>query len=280
MNGLINIRQHKSSLSPKLQEVADYILENPHEIMHSSITELAEVAGCSETSIFRLCKELGYKGFQEFKIAIAQGVLKSPVHNIHEEINSEDDGKTLLKKVFMSHIKGFQETLEIIDGLNLEKAISLLAEAPRIEFFGNGGSASIAMDAYHKFMRIGIPCFYQTDNHFQAVSVGTMPVATVIVAISHTGSNKSLIEILQVAKERNIKIIAITSYSRSPLGNLADVTLYTPTQEIKTRSEATSSRLTHLGLIDTLYIGVSLKHQEQTLKNIENMRAAISTQRL
>jgi len=280
MNGLINIKQHKSSLSPKLQELADHVLENPQEIIHSSITEVAEAAKCSETSIFRLCKELGYKGFQEFKIAIAQGVLKSPIQNIHEEINLDDDGISLLKKIFGSHIKGFQETMEIIDSEQLEKAIALLSKAPRIDFFGNGGSASVAMDAYHKFMRIGIPSFYQIDNHFQAVSVGIMPANSVIVAISHTGSNKGLIEVLQIAKERNIKILAITSYSKSPLANLADIVLYTPTQEIKLRSEATSSRLAQLGLIDVLYIGVSLKHQEQTLKNIESMRVAIASQRL
>ena len=280
MNGLMNIKQHRDSLSPKLQILADYILAHPNDIMHMTITELAERSTCSEASIFRMCKTLGYLGFQDFKIAIAQGVSKSPTINIHDDIHPDDDARTLLEKVFNAHMRGFKETMELIDAKALEAAISLLESAPRIEFFGNGGSGSVAMDAYHKFMRIGIPCFYQTDNHFQATSVGIMPTDSVILAISHTGSNKSLIDVLLMAKTRGIKVIAITSYLKSPLSQVADITLCSPTQEIKHRPEANSSRLAQLGIVDTLYVGVSLRHQEQTLKNIDEMRHMISSQRV
>ena len=56
----------------------------------------------------------------------------------------------------------------------LEQAVRALQEASRIEFYGNGGSGIIAMDAYHKFMRTGISCIAHTDSHFQIMGAGLL----------------------------------------------------------------------------------------------------------
>ena len=70
-------------------------------------------------------------------------------------------------KSFHSHITGLQDTLHLLNETALEQAVRALQEASRIEFYGNGGSGIIAMDAYHKFMRTGISCIAHTDSHFQ-----------------------------------------------------------------------------------------------------------------
>ena len=148
----------------------------------------------------------------------------------------------------------------------LEQAVRALQEASRIEFYGNGGSGIIAMDAYHKFMRTGISCIAHTDSHFQIMGAGLLSKNSVVIGISHSGSNKGLLEALEVAKARGAKIIAITSYKKSALSQLADITLYTSTRETEFRTEASSSRLAQLSLLDTLYVGLSLQRQEETLK--------------
>lgn len=275
------IQENYQTFSPKLRKIADYVIKNPNIVINSSITELSALSECSETTIFRLCKALNLKGFQDLKITVAQDTIKEPVQNIHEEILENDSPSTLLNKIFTSHITGLQEALNVISENELNQAIDLLASASRIDFFGNGGSAAIAMDAYLRFMRTGIPCSYQPDTHFQLISLSVSnPKSAVLVAISHSGSNKALLEGVKIAKERGMKVLAITSYLRSPISQLADLTLYTPTNEIKVRSEATSSRLTQIALLDALYVAVSLRHQGDTLKNIRAMRKAISTQRI
>ncbi|MGR4030749.1 MurR/RpiR family transcriptional regulator, partial [Bacillus sp. ZZQ-131] len=155
-----------------------------------------------------------------------------------------------------------------------------LQEASRIEFYGNGGSGIIAMDAYHKFMRTGISCIAHTDSHFQIMGAGLLSKNSVVIGISHSGSNKGLLEALEVAKARGAKIIAITSYKKSALSQLADITLYTSTRETEFRTEASSSRLAQLSLLDTLYVGLSLQRQEETLKNLQSIRETISMKRI
>lgn len=103
-------------------------------------------------------------------------------------------------------------TLHLLNDAALEQAVKALQEANRIEFYGNGGSGIIATDAYHKFMRTGISCIAHTDSYFRIMGVGLLSKNSVVIGISHSGSNKGLLEALEVAKARGAKIIAITSY--------------------------------------------------------------------
>ncbi|CAM4231416.1 RpiR family transcriptional regulator [Bacillus manliponensis] len=279
-NGIGKIQASLNGLSPKLKSIAEHIIKHPQDVVHKSITELAETTNSSEATIFRLCKSLGFQGFQDLKITLAREVVHTPVQNIHEEVSAEDDMATIANKVFQSHITGLQDTLHLLNGTALEEAIKLLQHANHIEFYGNGGSGIIAMDAYHKFMRTGISCITHVDSHFQIMGAGLLTEQSVVVAISHSGSNKGLLEALDVAKSRGASVIAITSYQKSALSQLADATLYTSTRETEFRTEASSSRLAQLSLLDALFVGLSLQRQEATLKNLQSIRETISMKRL
>ncbi|MDI6813589.1 MAG: MurR/RpiR family transcriptional regulator [Desulfitobacteriaceae bacterium] len=125
--------------------VAETILENPQQIIHLSITELADRANSAEATIFRLCKRLGYGGYQSFKIALASDLV-TPMQNIHEAIGLEDSLHTIVAKVFHSNMEALQDTLKVISEEGLQQTVEALNHAPRIEFYGLGGSAPIAMD--------------------------------------------------------------------------------------------------------------------------------------
>jgi len=47
------------------KKAADFILQNPDAIFGLSIVEFAERAGCSEATIVRLSKRIGYEGYPE-----------------------------------------------------------------------------------------------------------------------------------------------------------------------------------------------------------------------
>ncbi|MGZ6530138.1 MAG: MurR/RpiR family transcriptional regulator [Tumebacillaceae bacterium] len=279
-SGLGRIRAAYPGLSDKFQRIATHILEHPHDVLHLSISQLAEVTGCAEATIFRLCKQLGFRGYQDLKIALAKEVVEQPVQNIHEEVVQSDNMVTVAQKVFQANIAGLHDTLQLLEAGALERAVQLLHGAQRVEFYGNGGSASIAQDALHKFMRTGLSCAVHTDSHLQVMAAGLLQPGCVAVGISHSGSNKDILEALQVAKEAGASTIVITSYRKSALSQLADVVLYTSTRETAFRTEAMSARLAQLCLIDTLYVGVSLLRQEQTVSNLQKIREVISLKRL
>ena len=278
---LIQLRTMYPQLSVKEQHIADYILEHPEEIIHQSITSLADRCGCAEATIFRLCRRLRFQGYQAFKIALASEIV-SPQQHIYQEVLPEDNAASLAEKIFMADIETLQDTLQITkeNHETLGMVIATLAAAKRIEFYGTGGSAAIAQDAYHKFIRTGIPVAWQADAHYQLMSAALLQEGDVVIAFSHSGSNKDILEAIKVAKHSGATVIAVTGYGRSPLVKQADYALFTASRETAFRTEALSSRLAQLTLIDVLYVAVSFRRQDQTVANISKIRQAISLKRL
>lgn len=281
MNGsnvLNKVRAVYDSLSTKEQIVADYILENPKETIHQTITELAENCQVAEATIFRLCKRVGFRGYQAFKIALASDIVQ-PIENIHEEINTTDAIGVIQRKLFKSHIDALNDTLALMEEEELQTAIDAIVKADKVDFYGSGGSATIALDAFHKIIRTGIPCSYQQDSHLQIMSAALLTSNSVAVGISHSGSNKDVIDAIKIAKGHGATTIGITGYMKSPLTKLVDIVLYTSSKETKFRSESMASRIVQLAIVDTIYVGVSLKKQEETISSLQKIREAISVKR-
>ena len=166
-----------------------------------------------------------------------------------------------------------------MDAKVLESIIDVLGTASRIDFYGSGGSSAIALDAYHKFLRTGIHCNAHSDGHQQIISAALLGPGQAAIGISHSGSNKDVIEALKIAKANGAATIGITGHYKSPLSKEADYVLYTTSRETLFRSEALSSRLVQLSLIDVLHVAVSVHRQEQTLGNLQKIREAISIKR-
>lgn len=272
------IQSYYSRLSEKEKKIADYIIEHQQHIIHSTISEIAEELNVADATVFRFCKRIGFGGFQEMKINLAAEITK-PIQQIHEEISEQDDIHTIGIKVFKSNIQTLENTLALLTPETIEKATMMLSQAKKIYFFGTGGSAVIAMDAYHKFMRTGIPTFAFIDSHFQLMSASQMTSEDVGVIISHSGVNQDTLHILNTAKNSGAKTIAITAFPKSSIAQNADISLLTTSEETEYRSEALSSRIAQLSLIDALYVNLMVLHKEQSKVALNKLRNAIAQTR-
>jgi DNA-binding MurR/RpiR family transcriptional regulator len=213
------------------------------------------------------------------KIAIASEMM-TPIQQIHEEINEQDNEKTVTEKIFKSNIRTLENTLQILDSHSMKKAVELLLSANKIEFYGTGGSVIIAMDAYHKFIRAGMNAFVFSDSHFQLMSASKLTEHDVAVVISHSGTNKDTFRILKTAIKNGAKTIGITSFPKSPISQKVNVALHTTSEETEYRSEALASRIGQLSLIDALYVNIAISNGENAQKSLEKIRNAISETRM
>ncbi|WP_100011624.1 MurR/RpiR family transcriptional regulator [Lentibacillus sediminis] len=276
---LASIRSNYGKFRDKEKLIADYILENPQNIIHHTINQVAEELGVAESTVFRFCQRIGFKGFQAMKIALAAEVV-TPMKDIHEKIDEDDSTGTVTEKVFRSNIKTIEDTLHISDEAMIEKTVEAIIRARKVEFFGSGGSALVAMDGYHKFIRSGIHVNATLDSHMQIMSASQLKDEDLAIVISHTGSTKDMLDVLQVLKENEVMTVAITNFAKSPLTEEADISLYTVAEETDFRSEALSSRIGQLSIIDALYTNVMIANKEVGKKALQNMRSGISLKRL
>ena len=272
------IQSYYSRLSSTDQNIADYIVSNQDKIIHMTISEVSERLGVADATIFRFCKRIGYNGFQALKIALATDAPK-PIQQIHQEISDQDDEHMIATKVFKSNIETLENTLSLLSQPAIQDAVHALNHAKNIYFFGTGGSSTIAMDGYHKFMRTGTPSFAFIDSHFQLMAASQLSKNDVAVVISHSGRNHDTIQILNTAKEANATTIAITSFPKSIVASKADIVLLTSSEETEYRSEALSSRIAQLSIIDALYVNLMVHNKEKSKDVLQKIRAAISQTR-
>lgn len=276
---LPRIRTLYSTMSEKEKRIANYILEKPENIIHSTINQVADDLRVADATVFRFCKRLGFNGFQSLKIALASEVV-APIKDIHETIQTGDTESEIAEKVFKSNMRTLEDTLFAFKENRFEEAVKLLINARKVEFYGNGGSGIIAMDAHHKFLRTGILSGAYTDSHFQVMSASQLTEEDVVVLISHSGSNKDTLDVLKVAQRNGAKSLGITNLAKSPLSQKVDITLFTVAQETDYRSEALSSRIAQLSIIDALYVNVMAKRSESSHSSLQKIREAISFKKI
>jgi len=278
MSSMQQIMEKYNSLRKSETKVADIILEHPEAAIHFSVSELAEQAGVSDPTVIRFCRSLGFKGFQDFKIYLAQSIIPG-IRNIHETVNQGENVPDLVRKVFDANTAAIQSTLGTLDFASIDEAIKELSNARRIMFFGLGNSAVVAKDAYHKFFRIGIPCEWFEDSHMAMMAASIMKPGEVLVVISHSGSTTDIVDVLEVASKAGARSIAIVSHHKSPVSGKADYTLCVASTETEYKFEPMASRIAQLSVIDVLSVGVSLLHSDVYIANLEKSRKALVRKR-
>jgi len=273
-SGIAHIKNSYSSLRPSEKKVADYILENTEKTIYLSVSELSNLAGVSDSTIIRFCKNIDLKGYQELKLFLAQDLV-TPVENINESIELNDTLETIIHKISHSNKIAIEETMGIIDLNQLKKAIDALLIADKIYFFGVGASGITGHDAKYKFMRIGknVDCY--TDTHLQAMSASTLKKKNTVVGISHTGSTKDVVDSCRIASESGATVICITAHKRSPITKVSDIKLLIAARELPMGSGALRSKIAQLHILDILFTGVALKQNQKTIKYIEKTARSV-----
>ena len=275
----LKIKSIYRDLSSKEKMIADFILLHPEEVMHGTISNISDTIQVADATFFRFCKRLGYNGFQDFKIALASEKVNSSL-SIHENISKEDNELLMAQKVFDSNIKSLNDTKKLLDEQELIKAVQFLTAAKMVGFFGVGGSSIIAMDAYHKFLRTPLNSTYTQDTHIQMMQASRLTENDCAIIISHSGITKDTIQLAEIIKEKKAKVIVITSYSLSPLAKFADALLLSTAEETDYRSEALTSRITQLSLIDALFVSVMFKTGDFATHSLDEVRKVISQTKL
>lgn len=264
--GLIN--SYYPSLTNSEKKVANYVLEHLTKVIYYSVTDLSYEANVGETTVLRFCRKIGMKGYQEFKLIIAQSISEA-------EKDDELKSNNLIDTISNNTIIGLEETASMISEADLNAAIKLLHEAKSIHFFGVGTSGVTALDAKSRFLRIGKQTSAIVDSHLQAMSAAALTKDDVVVALSITGSTRDTLETLEITRESGAKIIAVTYYRRSPITQFADIVLIGGTKESPLEGGSLIGKISQLFVIDLLYTGLALLEKKQTIRMQEKTAKAV-----
>jgi DNA-binding MurR/RpiR family transcriptional regulator len=263
----VKINSLKNALTASESKVAEFIRDRFEQVIYLSVTDLAEQADVGETTVLRFCRKLGYKGYQEFKLALAQNhaVASSSIVGGFDE---NDEIQAIMQKAASANIKALQETMTLLDSKKVEEVAILLLSARRIHFYGVGVSGITAVDAKSKFLRIGIATEAVTDSHLQAMSAATLGEMDVAIGLTVSGSTKDTIDALRIAKENGAGTVAITQFAKSPITKTADHILLTAGKELPFDGGSVAGKMAQLLVIDILFsvIATRIKEKAQLYK--------------
>ena len=270
------------SLAPAEQRVGKLVLVDPRAFASLPVTELAERAHVSKPTVVRFCRSMGYDGLSDFKLKLA-GTVSEGVPFIHRSVDLDDKVGDVLVKVIDNNVAAFLKYRNDASTNAIVKATTALINTcvlgKRIEFFGAGNSGIVALDAQHKFFRLGVSTVAYSDGHMQVMSASMMGPGDSLVVVSNSGRTRDLMDAIDIARKHGATTIAITC-SGSPLASAAHIHLAADHPEGFDKYSPMTSRLMHLTVIDVLATVVALRlDSAQLLPRLKDMKQNLRAKR-
>jgi RpiR family transcriptional regulator, repressor of rpiB and als operon len=272
------IRMRLPSLTPLEGKVAADVLARRDITDATSLREVAEGSGVSDAMVVKVAKKLGFAGFREFRQGLI-GYYGSDTAMLHSEISVDDTAGQVVQKVFRTAMQAIEETFAILDLEAFERAADYLHRAKQRDLYGLGGSAQIARDVNHKFLRIGLRTSVFDDAHMMMMSASLLTPDDVAVAFSHSGSTTAVIDALELARRNGARTIAVTNYADSHLARIADVVLCSTAQNSPLLGENATARIAQLNLLDALFVATAQRDRKAADANLGRTMRAVQSKR-
>jgi len=256
-------------MTPALARVAETVLAQPQPTLYQSITELAETSKSSEASVMRFCRDLGFSGFQDFKLALAKELA-------NEERDKDGTPPTDdIQRLVETAVVALRETEQLIVRADVTKAAKRLLAAQAVECFGIAASAVTAQYLAYKMSRIGKLSRALDDAHVATMAAGTAGKGSVHVVISSSGSTIDSVRVAELAKSRGAFVLGISNRSKSPLVAVCHLTLIASWPETPLTGGAFPSKISQLLIVDAL-VAEMTRQDPQCLAMIQRTAESVS----
>lgn len=246
------------------QSLASFALKMRDDIPSMSIGAFAHNASVSQTTVVRLCKELGYRGYRDFRIAMAE----SRGHRRGADLLGADvpatadpttETRSIARQVIRINADILTDTYDILDVEAVERAMDLILKSSHVHLVGLGSSAPVVLDLQQRLLRLGLAASCYSDSHIIATISATARPGSMFFGISYSGTSRDVVECLETASARGHPTVALTSITASPLAQAADVILISAVRDMSIRAETISSRISQLAIIDILIVALTFR---------------------
>ncbi|MBB4010576.1 MurR/RpiR family transcriptional regulator [Allorhizobium taibaishanense] len=204
-----------------LARVAQYILENPKRAVRQTLGELSAASQSGQATIFRLCRELGFKGFTDFKLALAAEIGQretEPDRGVSLTVNSFDEIVSLIHRSVLN-------TRQLAKPEEISYTARQLLNARHVNIYGSGDSGLAGEVLFHRLRRVGVPVRVFANVGYAHEVAEAMTGEDAAIAVSQSGASPDTVEFLRRARHIGAFSLAITCHPKSSLAKVSDVVL-------------------------------------------------------
>jgi RpiR family carbohydrate utilization transcriptional regulator len=245
---LMRVRAALPQLGRSERRVGQVILSRPGAVTGWSTAELAAAAETSTATVVRACQNLGFRGFQHLRLEIARAAPRdSPAAG----------GAHPLTRVFSDAADAISLGRATVDLAGIDAAVAALAGARRLVLVGSGFSGPPLQDAAMRFATLGRPVEAPGDVLGQQFAARSLTAGDTCLTVSYSGANTHTLRACRAASAGGATVIAVTSFTSTPLTQLADISLITGPVTRAHDVDPYLSRLSHLLVLHTLHTALA-----------------------
>src|SRR5260370_503436 len=254
------------------REIGEYVVAHPRQVLRLPTDQLAKELGVSQGTLSNFSQALGSSGFKAFRLDLAAEV-NTPLHLNQAAIARGDTLQDIANKAISADIDALLTTLRSVDMGDVEKTIEAIQQARHIDLYAMGISSSVALDAFNRFLNLGLSVSWLPDIANQLASASLLSSRDVAMAFSYAGETRATVKALGLAHQQGATTIAITGNPRSSLARFADIKLVVTPREPTAfrRNLRISARIAMLCLVDIIYLGLFTTLNEAPLDKMESI---------
>ena len=243
------IQEHYSQIFMAERKVADFILANPEKAVSYNVSELANQSNVSDATVIRLCKHIGFEGYYQLKLFLSRDLGR-------KQVSDEEDITDSTVKTLDDFMHGLASNVVAVGRElgygNLMECVELIRKCGYVHLVGAGNTSTLAQYIGFRLGRLGIRSTYNMVSLYFINQINLAGPDDIVLAISRSGSTKKVVQALQLAKEKKLRIIAITGHQYSPVSRLADHLLLSGSSEQTVNIFTKHSLFSEMAVIEAL----------------------------
>ncbi|MCE7030015.1 MurR/RpiR family transcriptional regulator [Jiella avicenniae] len=253
---LHQIREEMPKMAAAERRVAEAVNAKPNDVIHMSMAVLAKDCRVSDPTIIRFCRRFGFEGYQDFKVNLAQNIVpRAPFH--YDKITADDTVENIVRKTCENSLSAIQRALEDLVPAQIEAGAKAIHAASWLAIYATGISEVTAIDAEHKFQRLGFRCSAILGEKRQRTQAGFARPGELAMIFSQSGATRQMVELAKATREQGATVLSITA-GDTPLTVVSDhVIAVTPYDHTELLTPL-ASRLNHHLVVNMLVTAIAV----------------------
>ena len=264
------IQEQQEAFSKSELKIAQFILDQPQDVLEMTAQQLARAADSSSAAVIRLCKRLKVYGFPQLKIELSADLSGGELsRKIQPEVRENEEISSIKERLLVNTQNSLAETVEEIDDDQIHQLSQIVARSRRLLVLGSGVSNLVAQDIAQKCGSVGtIVIAFNNVNDLLPI-VANAGIEDSLWVVDNSGETPEAIYAAQIAKERKVPIITMTKKGSNTISELGDVEIHTSQPiELPGRIAATDSLLLQFMAIDIIFYDFVSRNYESSISQL------------
>ena len=227
--------------------IARYVLENPEEVIYLPFAKMLRNTGACSAAISRFCRDLGFKGYAAFKIALAREL---------GQISPDTRGGSWLGTVFESHRRNLMKVSHLNSSVIVRRASKAISRANRIELFATEAFFSTAYLTCCHFKLLGLPASAGLTSYEQLMAAEQLRSGDIAFGISFEAVSET-VRCLELAHQRGATVIWLSSVLDPQVCEYADIIFCATSINAEPIKASFAPLLAQWAIIDTLLVALA-----------------------